>query len=238
MAKIPAYRQMYTSLKKDIREGRYMPGSFLPTESEMETIYGVSRTTVRRAIGMLTNEGYLSVTQGRGTEVQDVSTSQHLNKITSFTETLRQKGYQVSTQGLAQEKMPASDYIREVLSLKEGDMVYHIQRVQCADGKPVCMMEDYVAAVQVPDFFVKESACVSVYACLENEYGLFLKDAVEHISAVSASFTQSQILRTSVGAPLLHSRRIANTEHGALIYSSLYVLAERYEYQIYQIGRA
>jgi len=228
---------MYMSLKKDIREGRYVPGSFLPTESEMETIYGVSRTTVRRAISMLTNEGYLSVTQGRGTQVQEISTSQHLNKISSFTETLRQKGYQVSTQGLAQEKVPASDFIRDVLSLKEGELVHHIQRVQCADGKPVCIMEDFLAAGQIPDFVLHESSCVSVYACLE-EYGFLLKDAVEHITAVSASFTQSQILRIPVGAPLLHSRRIANTEHGPLVYSSLYVIAERYEYQIYQAGRA
>lgn len=113
MARIPAYKQMYSSLKRDIQEGKYPPGSFLPTESEMEMIYEVSRTTVRRAIGMLTSEGYLSVTQGRGTEVQDVSTSQHLNKITSFTETLRRKGYQVSTQGLAQEKVAAPDLIRD-----------------------------------------------------------------------------------------------------------------------------
>lgn len=238
MARIPAYKQMYASLKKDIREGRYAPGSFLPTEPELERLYGVSRTTVRRAIGILTNEGYLSVTQGRGTQVQEISTSQHLNKITSFTETLRQRGYEVSTQGLDLERIPAPDYIREILSLKEGEQVYHVQRVQCADGRPICIMEDYVDAGQVPGLTLKEGGCVSIYACLEEEYGLFLKDAVEHISAVSASFTQSQILRIPVGAPLLHSRRVANAGHGALVYSSLYVIAERYEYQIYQVGRA
>lgn len=238
MSRIPAYRQMYASLKKDIKEGKYIPGTFLPTESEMEKIYGVSRTTVRRAIGMLANEGYLSVTQGRGTEVQDISTSQRLNKITSFTETLRQRGYKVSTQGLAQEKITAPDFIREALSLKEGDLVYHIQRVQCADGRPICLMEDYLAESQVPDFILKEESCVSVYLCLEKNYGICLKEAVERISAVSASFTQSQILRIPVGAPLLHSRRTADAGHGPFIYSSLYVIAERYEYQIYQSGRA
>lgn len=239
MAKIPAYKQMYVSLKKDIQEGRYASGSFLPTESELEKLYGVSRTTVRRAIGMLTNEGYLSVTQGRGTQVQEISTSQYLNKISSFTETLRKRGYRVSTQGLHLEKIPAPDHIRDILSLKEGELVYHVQRVQCADDRPVCIMEDYVAADQVPGFALKGNGeCISVYACLEQEYGLFLKEAIEHISAVGASFTQSQILRIPVGAPLLHSRRTASAEHGALIYSSLYVIAERYEYQIYQAGRA
>ena len=155
---------MYASLKKDIQEGKYVPGSFLPTETELERIYGVSRTTVRRAVGILTNEGYLIVTQGRGTQVQEISTSQHLNKITSFTETLRQRGYQVSTQGLDLQKVLAPDHIRDVLSLKEGELVYHVQRVQCADGRPVCIMEDYLAAAQDPDFALKSNGCVSNYA--------------------------------------------------------------------------
>ena len=75
MAKIPAYRQLYAELKSDIKNGKYPPGIFLPTESELEQIFDVSRTTVRRAISMLTAEGYLSVKQGRGTEVQEVSTA-------------------------------------------------------------------------------------------------------------------------------------------------------------------
>ena len=237
MARIPAYKQMYISLKPDIKEGRYVPGSFLPTESEMEAKYGVSRTTVRRAIGMLEQEGYLSVTQGRGTEVQDISTSQHLNQITSFTETLRRRGYHVTTQGFAMEKIPAPAFVREIFPLKNGDLVYHIQRVQCADGKPVCILENYLMADLVPGFSMAESDCVSLYACLENQYGIILKNAVEHISAVSASFTQSQILRVPVNAPLLHSKRITYTEQGPFEYSSLYVVAERYEYQIYLSGR-
>lgn len=237
MAKIPAYKQMYTSLKKDIKDGKYKPGTFLPTEAEMEAEYGVSRTTVRKAISLLTNEGYLSVTQGRGTEVQDISTSQHLNKITSFTETLRQRGYQVTTQGLALEKIPAPSFIRDILSLKEGDFVYHIQRVQCADGKPICIIENYLAANLVPDFTLTERDCVSLYECLENQYGIILKDAVEHISAASASFTESQILRIPLNAPLLHSTRVTSTAQGPFEYASIHAVADRYEYQVYLSGR-
>ena len=186
---------------------------------------------------MLEHEGYLSVTQGRGTEVQDISTSQHLNKITSFTETLRRRGYHVTTQGFAMEKIPAPAFLREVFPMRSGEQVYHIQRVQCADGKPVCILENYLLAELLPDFAMAGNGCISLYACLENEHGLILKNAAERISAVSASFTQSQILRVPVGAPLLHSKRVTYTEQGPFEYSSLYVVAERYEYQIYLSGR-
>jgi len=82
--------------KKKIKEGYYLPGVLLPTEQELEQQYSVSRTTIRKTIGLLTNEGYLRVKQGRGTEVLDFSTTQKLNHITSVTETLVEKGYDVS----------------------------------------------------------------------------------------------------------------------------------------------
>ena len=237
MTRIPAYKQMYTDLKKEIKSGKYKPGSFLPTEAKMEAEYGVSRTTVRKAISMLTNEGYLSVTQGRGTEVQDISTSQRLNKITSFTETLRQRGYKVTTQGLACEKIPAPDFICELLELKENEPVYHIQRVQCADDKPICIIENYLHANMIPNLALSQSDCVSLYSYLENEHGIILKDAIERISAVSANFTESQILRIPVNAPLLHSTRITYTDRGPFEYASTHVIADRYEYQVYLSGR-
>ena len=237
MAKIPAYKQVYASIKKEIKEGKYQPGSFLPTEAEIEAEYNVSRTTVRNAISLLTNEGYLSVTQGRGTQVQDISTAQRLNKITSLTETLRKQGYRVTTQGFAFEKIPAPDFLHNALSLKEGDLVYHLQRVQCADGKPICIIENYLVASLFPNFSLQESECVSLYAYLEENYGVVLKDAIETISAVSASFTESQILRIPIGTPLLHNTRVTYTDHGPFEYVTLNIIADRYEYQVYLSGR-
>ncbi len=238
MARIPAYRKMYADLKREIKNGNYQPGSFLPTEAEMEKVFGVSRTTVRKAISMLTQEGYLSVRQGRGTEVQDISTSQRLNTITSFTETLTQRGYKVTTQGFCLEQIPAPPFIRDAFSLKEGDMVHHLQRVQCADGTPICIIENYLSMSMVPDLDFRESECISLYSHLENRYGIVLKDAMENITALAASFTDAQILRVPTGTPLLHSTRITYTDHGPFEYAIINVVAERYEYQVYLTGRA
>lgn len=238
MARIPAYKQVYSDLKAQIKTGKYKPSTFLPTESEMEKEFGVSRTTIRKAIGILTSEGYLSVTQGRGTEVRDISTSQRLNTISSFTETLRNRGYKVTTQGLCVEKVVAPDYIREIFSLKGKDLVYHIQRVQCADEMPICILENYLMVDLLPNFNLSESNCVSLYSYLEDHYGILLKHAVEKITAIPASFTDSQILRVPVNTPLLHSTRTTYTDHGPFEYAILKIVADRYEYQVYLSGRA
>ena len=52
-----------------LKDNTYPIGSLLPAEPELEKIYGVSRTTVRRAIAQLAEEGYVKVKQGHGTIV-------------------------------------------------------------------------------------------------------------------------------------------------------------------------
>ena len=237
MAKIPEYRRVYSELKREIKSGTYAPGMFLPTEAELEEMFGVSRTTVRMAISLLTLDGFLSVRQGRGTEVQEISTSQKLNQITSFSETLARKGYTVTTQGFCLEHIPAPAFVREAISLKENDIVHHLQRVQCADGQPVSIMENYINSNIVPNLEIREENFVSLYEILEREYDLVLCDAVERITAVGASFTESQILRVSAGTPLLYSVRTTYCDKGPFEYVINKVLADKYEYTIHLTGR-
>lgn len=53
-------------LLEDIRESRYQAGALLPAENEMAEAYGVSRATMRRALDMLIETGYLVKRSQRG----------------------------------------------------------------------------------------------------------------------------------------------------------------------------
>ena len=44
MSHIPAYKEVYSKLKEELKEGIYPAGSLLPTESELEKIFHVSRS--------------------------------------------------------------------------------------------------------------------------------------------------------------------------------------------------
>lgn len=57
------------SLRGDILEGRYPPGSRLPPERELAGHYGVARNTLRRLLEELAQEGLLERQVGRGTFV-------------------------------------------------------------------------------------------------------------------------------------------------------------------------
>ena len=64
------YRQIYLKLKADIARGHFAPGSQLPTEAELMSLYGVSRVTVRNALALLQQEGLLVRIPAKGTFVR------------------------------------------------------------------------------------------------------------------------------------------------------------------------
>lgn len=70
----PLYRQVADELRGQIRNRELTPGGQLPTESDLMDRYGVSRNTVRLALGVLRTEGLVVTGQGRGSFVADLST--------------------------------------------------------------------------------------------------------------------------------------------------------------------
>ena len=237
MSTIPIYKKVYMELKQNIKDGIYPPGSYLPTESELEEQFNISRTTVRKAVKLLTADGTVTVQQGRGTEVQDVSISQKLNKVSSFTETLKQKGYAVTTQGMSIEIVPAPAHAAKQLKIAEGTPVYFVQRVQCADQHPIGIMENYLVLNLFPDLEKYTGTFLSLYDFLETHYRLSITDAYERISAAGANFVESQILQVPMGTPLLISRRVTYTGDTPFECCSIKSIADKYEYEIYLQGR-
>src|SRR5215468_5680183 len=66
----PRYAQMVAALQQRIESGAYPPGSLLPSENQLIAEFGVSRTTVTRALHLLRQDGWIESQQGRGTFVR------------------------------------------------------------------------------------------------------------------------------------------------------------------------
>lgn len=64
--KIPAYLQLYRLLLKDIADGRFAPGSKLPSKRELAAETGVSVITADHAYAMLCDEGYVTARERSG----------------------------------------------------------------------------------------------------------------------------------------------------------------------------
>lgn len=66
---VPPYRQLAAILKARIGRGDWAPGRAIPAESRLVQEYGLARSTVRRSIALLAEEGVVFVVAQRGTYV-------------------------------------------------------------------------------------------------------------------------------------------------------------------------
>lgn len=66
---VPPWRQVADDLRRRIESGEFPPGSPLPSLSALEAEYQVSKTTARKAVGHLRDEGLVESVQGWGTFV-------------------------------------------------------------------------------------------------------------------------------------------------------------------------
>ena len=67
--RVPLHQQLSRALREDIRAGRLRAGDMLPSEPELSRRHGVSRATVRQALGSLAGTGLVQRIPGKGTFV-------------------------------------------------------------------------------------------------------------------------------------------------------------------------
>ena len=236
----PFYFKIYKSLREEIENGAYKTGDLLPSEVELGERFGVSRTTIRNALGELEKEGLVSRRRGKGTMVREPKTTQNLNYISSFTETLKEKGIQVTTGSLAVELIPAPSKIASLLNLENDEKVYLVQRTRIANDIPVAFMSNYLLARVIPGLEFKKEILrkEGLYQLLEREYGLKLHRAVETIEAYPSGPLESDLLQIPQRIPLFHTVRTTYLEDETPFEVVISVIrADKYEYKVYLEGR-
>ena len=67
---VPPYKQIAEIIRQRIASGQYAKGTRIPTESEMVETWEVARTTARRAIALLRDEGLVETVPQRGSYVR------------------------------------------------------------------------------------------------------------------------------------------------------------------------
>jgi DNA-binding FadR family transcriptional regulator len=108
--------ELIKRLALEIESGKLAPGAKLPTEQEIVTATGVSRTVVREAISALRARGLIVTRQGAGAfvsaDVQRRPFSIDPDKLRSLTEVLRvmelRLGIEVEAAGLAAQRRSAA----------------------------------------------------------------------------------------------------------------------------------
>jgi GntR family transcriptional regulator len=235
--RLPQYLRVYDVLRRRIEDHSYPVGSFLPPEPELGRLLAVSRTTVRKAVEMLIDDGFLVVRRGRGTEILDFRAIQRLHFVTSFSETLREQGNEVGYRDVRVSGASASSSLSKDLQVSEGGPLVLVHRLALANGKPIALMDNYLVPELVPGIEGKASRIQSLYVFLESEYALTMEAATDFISARAATRAESRQLGIPGNAPLLVVRRITYARGRPVERADLHIVASRYEYSVHTTER-
>lgn len=133
-------------LLERIRDGRYLPGSRIPSESELSDELGVSRATVRTALAKLAANGLIIRKQGDGTYVNARmrDASAHLGNLWDLVQLIEGNGYKPSIQSVSITQRPATAKEALILSMDIAESLICIRRIFFADQQPVILADNFI----------------------------------------------------------------------------------------------
>ena len=193
---IPVYYQLKEDILKKIREGVWKVGQCIDSERELSENYGVSRMTIRRALGELVQEGILVREKGKGTFVCEPKVKQ--KDMMSFSEIIKRTGRTLETKVIEFNKIPTPEDLTDTFSFEE---VYKINRNRIVDGECIANEVVYIPS-DYCGFINEEKLKGSLYKILE-EFGYSVEYSESSIKAVIMDETNKKIFGVDEQVPLL-----------------------------------
>ncbi len=208
-AGLPKYYQLADILREKIDDGEWEPRSAIPSERQLETLYDISRTTIREAIDMLVRQGYLYREQGRGTYVSPQKLQKAMLDLTSFSEDLLRRGIQPGQIIRSLEWVIPHPKILQKLELPPASQVLRIERIRLGNGTPIGLQTSYLALKDGQEISREElEKQGSLYAILQEKFRIIPSEADETLEVTLATREEAVLLEIVEGAPLLLSERV------------------------------
>lgn len=206
---VPLYHQIKEELLDEIKGGRLRPGQRVETEQALMARHGVSRATVRQALGQLIAQGYLEVRRGLGTYVAGPKIEQGLLGFYSFSREVERMGMRPGTRLLGLAVEPVPDAVAAALELAPGTPVTALRRLRLADDEPLIVETSYLPAERFPRLPEHDFDHQRLYDILTVDYGARPVRAREVFEPVLLSSEEAEVLGKRPGDPGLLIERTA-----------------------------
>ena len=197
---VPRYYRLVEILKKRLQSGEFQPGDQFPTEERLCHEHSLSRGTVRRALMILVDEGWLRREQGRGTFVADSLRPPVFFRLADFSEDMQERGLEPSTKVLKLHVIPASQEIADRLQIAKGAEVIESARLRLADGRPMAYETRYLAYQLCPQLLIEDLAHESIHSLLIDKYNIPLVRACHTVEARVLSGEEARLLDVEPGS--------------------------------------
>jgi GntR family transcriptional regulator len=213
----PMYLQISDMIREEIDSGRLALGDRIWSERYIMEQFTVSRNTALKAIEELEHAGLVARIQGKGTFVADRKVRYGLQRLTSFSEEMRLKGMTPSSHVIAMVLESSTPVLAQKLQITPTDLVYKLDRLRLADRQPMAYHTSYVPQRLCPGLDRRDFSIESLFAVIQNDYGLILSWQEQTIKPVIASKEEAALLQIKTRSPLLLAVGVAYLEDGTPI---------------------
>ncbi|WP_411334407.1 trehalose operon repressor [Metabacillus indicus] len=175
------YLAIYQELADLIKQGILAPDETIPSENELAAKYETSRETIRKALNLLAQNGFIQKVKGKGSIVLDVTKmSFPVSGLVSFKELSQNLGRTSRTKVEKLALIKPDPFITQQLNLSGGDEVWEVVRSRNIDGESIILDKDYLNSRFIPSL-TKEICEDSIYRYIEEELGLKISFAKKEI---------------------------------------------------------
>lgn len=193
------YQYVYEQIKNEIEEEVFKSSEKLPSEKEFSEKYDVSVNTIRKALSVLIEKGYIVSRHGSGYYVSPHKNFSSL-KLKSLASTAIDKN--IESEVISFEIVQASKEQAQNLNIQEKEVIFKIERLRKINGEPNILENTIVPAKLFPTLS-KEVFEKSFYNYIEEESDHRISRAIKDISAIMPSQVVCKKLKVPENEPLL-----------------------------------
>jgi len=226
---IPRYRKLYEILRKHILDGVYKSGDLLPSENELSRLNGMTRPTVRQALGKLAIDGYIIKHQGKGSIVHNLPREIGILSVSGTTSAVGERN--LKTRIIVKPLLIQwpDEFMFPLTELERESGCIYMERLRLLNDIPIFYDISYIASINLPRITARQFENRSLFQILRDNYHIEIKGGDQRIKAITADSKISRFLRLKKGQPVLHLERKMETNNpGLFLYSSIYCNTEKY----------
>lgn len=138
---IPAYIQIKNDIIEKIRNGIWEENQKIPSELKMMDNYKVGRGTIRDAMKLIVDEGYVYIKKGVGTFVSQNEVGISLEPFVSLTYFIKMRGLEIKTEILEQYEFVVDEECSSITGLEIGSKAMYVKRLRILEGYPLAIEE-------------------------------------------------------------------------------------------------
>jgi GntR family transcriptional regulator len=223
---VPRHLQIQRVLRGRIESGEWDGDHPIPTEMKLLEEFGVSRTTIREALGVLTRAGLIARHRGRGSFVQP-----RVDCPPAVTNLIL--GYQAQIKVVRAETTSAPAPIAAALGVERGTPVTRLVRLEIVDGAPLAVAVNYMSTALGRRIRPRDLTRISLLEFLRDRLRMHLGTIHQSIEARLPDIETAGLLGTDLTQPVLAVRLVVTDAAGRPVeVSDTFYRADRYRYEV------